>query len=188
MGLLTTDQQEAIATGAPIRQKFTMILPSPSGTNVFHDDDAAQGGPKTVLSAGKRKHSAYNVSMAKPGNIALTNYDFVVDNSDGKFYDGDYSAGGYFAYGASGYYPFQCWVKHQVYVWANEAWSELVQVSYTGKIVDCEYSDTGNDAGAAGKIATISTQLSGSFDILNLRWAKEHGDDTDTGIDILMRP
>jgi len=178
VGLLASTTQDAIAAGNKIRQRWTILVPVVAGSstfteNVIHDDD---GDQRTVIDAGRRRNTAYNVSIVVPGEMSASSYEFVVDNSSGRFYsdvvDGYfYSNWGGLMYKAD---PRECRVKHEVFVDVGGSWVELPCSPWIGQITDVIYEDTYSADGTPQPVSAtiISEGLLGT--ILRQPWTSDH--------------
>ena len=134
MALLSAPEIAAIAAGAPVRQFWRIYTPTASGnapvTAVVVHDDADSTTRKYVVDPGRRKVSAYNVSMASPGSLAAGTYSITCANDDGMFYT---ATSGNFFYNSTGATyqadPQECHLEHILYVWSAGAWSEIFKLS-----------------------------------------------------------
>jgi hypothetical protein len=188
VGLLTASQLAAIASGARVRQVWTLLVPQDISHSAFDEvvihDDA--GPEKCVIDAGKRRVTGYNVSFSEPGELRTGDYAFEVSNAGGLFYTAN--SGGYFA---SGQYakPQECRIRHQIYIdtkgqarSALTSWEEVAGVAYEGRILDIRYSDSGGPHGALPGTAVIETENADVAGVLQYKWAEDDGDDVSTGI------
>jgi hypothetical protein len=184
MALLTAAQIAAIASGAPVRQVWKIYVPWSAistfwDTITIHDDDGAE---TCVTDPGRRKVTAYNVSMAKPGTLAAGTYSITCANDDGMFYKA--TSGNHF-YSTTGTYqadPQECHLEHTLYVWSAGAWSELLQ--YRGRITGAEYRDIAGVDGPHGATVDINTEQLGVSELLRESWDYEDGDSIDTGVNV----
>jgi hypothetical protein len=190
VGLLTAAQLSAIQSGARVRQVWKIHAPKSSDHNTYltqtiHDD---YGSLQTVVDAGKRVVSGYNVSMSEPGELKVGDYTITVDNSSRRFYPGIYD--GFFDPSAVApvYYPEpqECLLEHLVYVMVSGAWSELTGVSYKGRIVDIIFDEGGNHDAAQPGTATITAENNIAAEILRYEWKEDDADDDVTLTTIYM--
>ena len=187
MALLSAPQIAAIAAEAPLRQFWRIYTPTASGndptTAVVVHDDADSSTRKYVVDPGKRKVSAYNVSMKKPGALSAGAYSITCANDDGMFYTA--TVGNFFFNATGGTYqaaPQECHPEYILYVWSAGAWSELL--SYRGRITEVEYRDVADMDGPTGATVDIKTEQVGVSKFLRDVWTADDGDDTDTTINV----
>ena len=189
MALLSAPQIAAIAAKAPLRQFWRIYTPTASGndptTAVVVHDDADSSTRKYVVDPGKRKVTAYNVSMASPGTLAAGTYSITCANDDGMFYTA--TVGNFFFNATGGTYqamPQECHLEHILYIWSVGAWSEIL--SYRGRITEVEYRDVANVDGPTGATVDIKTEQVGISELLREAWTVEDGDSVDTGLNIIV--
>ena len=172
MGLLTAGQLAAIP-GGKFRQKWTIIHADGLISFVLHDDD---GGPQTVIDPGSRTASAYNVSLQSPGDLAAQTYQFTASNASGQLYHTGTGSYFYDVSKTAWVPPTTAVVKHQVYVWASGAWSELPCSPWVGRIAHIEYDDVLGPDGTWGPGTATVTCEGYLGELVRKPWTNEHGE------------
>jgi hypothetical protein len=190
VGLLYPYQKSGILAGNRIRQRWRIHVPTSSAHSTYyyhniHDDDNAD--EKSVVDAGKRIVTGYNVSMSAPGKLSVGDYTITVENSSGRFYPGTADSFWSFTHVSyPDYYadPLECLLGHSVWVWYDGEWRSIYSAEYLGRVTDVIFADGGTHDGAQAGTVTITSENQIVSDLLRYEWVEEDGDDADTGFNI----
>lgn len=186
-GRLSAAQRTAILSGAPFRQKWTMIVPNAAHTSttsvVFATADnlGADFDSVRIIKAGSRKHEVWNPSPNVKNTPRAARYSFTVDNSDGYFYET--STLNVFKVGSVQSVPQECYVKHQIYVGiaglvGDWTWSEITHMAFTGQITDIIYDDGSDQTENPTPINSVITcEQNGAWEVLRRVWRVEDATD-----------
>lgn len=195
-GRLTTAQKIAITAGAAIRQTWDIVVPFnaahsiyetvPIDAGIFSMDEVVLWELVTnrIIKAGSRKHVVFNPSPNVKATPKAVSYSFVVDNSDGHFYEG-HPQSFYNLYETYLAVPQECLIVHKIFVAINSSsgvtWSELTHMRFTGRIKELRHEDTADSKGdIVGAQTTITCEQVGAWDALRRLWT------IDDAIDVAM--
>jgi hypothetical protein len=130
---------------------------------------AGPGSLKRIVRAGSRKPEVWNPHPQDNSKPNAVRYAIEVDNSDGFFH---VKVGSVWSPGTQNIPPSSCFLLHSIYVWipdpVSPAWSPILHMDYTGKVIDVSYSGGGTQAapggrsGARPRTATIITEQVGA--------------------------
>ena len=193
VGRLTTAQRIAIAAGATIRQTWDIQVPFsathslyftvPIDAGIFSIDEVVAWELVTnrIIKAGSRKHVVFNPSPNVKATPKAVTYSFVVDNSDGHFYEGHPNSF-YNIYETYLAVPQECLIVHKIFVAINSSdgvtWSELEHMRFTGRIKELRHEDTADGKGdIIGAKTTITCEQVGAWDALRRLWTIDDSTD-----------
>jgi len=144
---------------------------------------------KRIIKAGQRKHIVFNPSPNVRNSPRALRYSFVVDNSDGHFYE-SHPNSFYNIYETYLANPSECLIKHCLYVnigtGGKHDWSRIEHMDFVGRITELRHEDTGDGQGnVVGAQTTITCEQVGAWDALRRVWTIDDATDhamTGTGV------